>query len=367
MPFPYLSLDYKLFMLGWLIAGVWSFWFLLSRRRRWKNSPGRLKLVHGLFSLWMFLAAFTVVELYFALIFDSTDSFNMTKVSQKWFEKYVKPEQKDLVFQSGEITRYRDNREFPKALPPEKHHICFIGDSFTYGHGIPRVEDRFSNRVGALLDEDRPGKFVISNLADAGRDTHWVEVVLQNLIKSDYRVDTFVYVLCLNDIETFHPRHRTYYDDLFSHGPSFPLIGESYFLSFAYFRTKLIFVPDVQNYYSFVKEYYEGDPWQRMRSKLDDIHRLCEQNEIDFRIMVFPFLHTLGPEYGFHQPHKQLAAYGEKAGIPLLDLEPVLAPHVEEGLTVNPFDAHPNERAHRLAAEAIRNRLLNDLVEPARE
>jgi hypothetical protein len=46
----------------------------------------------------------------------------------------------------------------------------------------------------------------------------------------------------------------------------------------------------------------------------------------------------------------------------VLDLWPVLKPHLGEGLTVNRFDAHPNERAHALAAEAIERELLRDLT-----
>ena len=362
MPFDYLPFDYQLNMIGWLIAGVVSFLVLLSRRRRWKTSAKKLRIVHILLSLWMFLAAFTVVELYFAIIFDKTDSFNMTMVSEKWFRKYVAPDQKFLKFQSGEITTYRNDREFPTSIPPEQHHICFVGDSFTFGHGVPNVTDRFSNRVAASLEQEHPGKFVISNLADAGRETHWVERILQMLTSSNYRVDTFVYVVCLNDIETFHKRHRTYYEDFASHRPSFYLYYKSYFINFAYFRLKMFAVPDIREYYSFVKEYYEGEPWLRMQRKLDEIHQLCQDHNIALKIVVFPFMHTLGPDYDFHHAHTLFVNYCREADIPVLDLEPVLAPHIEEGLTVSRFDAHPNERAHELAAEAIQDLLLDNLT-----
>jgi hypothetical protein len=46
--------------------------------------------------------------------------------------------------------------------------------------------------------------------------------------------------------------------------------------------------------------------------------------------------------------------------VPVLDLRPVLESHAGEGLTVNRFDAHPNERAHALAAAAIERELLDD-------
>jgi hypothetical protein len=57
--------------------------------------------------------------------------------------------------------------------------------------------------------------------------------------------------------------------------------------------------------------------------------------------------------------HAKVVAFCKSEQVPVLDLDPVLTPHVDEGLTVNRFDAHPNERAHALAAEAIRNELLD--------
>jgi hypothetical protein len=49
--------------------------------------------------------------------------------------------------------------------------------------------------------------------------------------------------------------------------------------------------------------------------------------------------------------------------VPCLDLKTALLPHVGEGLTVNRFDAHPNERAQALAAEALERELLGDLFD----
>ena len=136
-------------------------------------------------------------------------------------------------------------------------------------------------------------------------------------------------------------------------------------LSNHFFETIVILnaVPDVKNYYSFVKEYYAGEPWLRMQLKLDAIHQLCRDNDIELRIVVFPFMHNLGPDYDFHHVHTQFVTYCQEAKISVLDLEPVLAPHVDEGLTVSMFDAHPNERAHELAAEAIRKSLLANLIQ----
>ncbi|MEO1999051.1 MAG: SGNH/GDSL hydrolase family protein, partial [Planctomycetaceae bacterium] len=114
----------------------------------------------------------------------------------------------------------------------------------------------------------------------------------------------------------------------------------------------------VRDYYAFLDDYYQGPPWDRMRAKLDAVRALCRQNNSELRIVVFPFLHNLGPDYTFLDAHRKIIAYGNQRNIPVLDLEPILAPHVPDGLRVNRFDAHPNERAHELAAQALLNRLI---------
>jgi hypothetical protein len=103
-----------------------------------------------------------------------------------------------------------------------------------------------------------------------------------------------------------------------------------------------------------------------MQRKLDALHALCRRNKVDLRIAIFPFLHNLGPDYPFRAAHRQLVEYCRSRKIPVLDLEPVLAPHAHEGLTVNRFDAHPNARAHGLASAAMQEKLLQNMFMPSR-
>lgn len=361
MSVSYLSFDYKLGMAVWIAAGVLAFVVLLKLRRRWKERK-RLQTVANLgLSLWMLLFLLTLVELYFATVYDRSDSFNMTNVSRKWFKRHVEPDEKVLRFKDGQGIVYRDDREFPKNVPPGKHHICFIGDSFTFGHGVANVADRFSNRVRAALERDAPGRFLVTNLAKPGTDLFWVEEVLKHLFAESCRVDTVVYVMCLNDIETFHRDPNRLSRQIGAGGPQWFLFRDTYFLNFLYFRVRQFTRPEIRGYYSAVREYYDGEPWRRMRRKFLDVQDLCRKHGADFRVVVFPFLHNLGPDYPFRGVHGKVVAHCRSAGIPVLDLDPVLSPHVGEGLTVNPFDAHPNVRAHALAAEAIREKLLGDL------
>jgi len=360
LPFDYL----KIMGLWLLVLPALLYGLLVFRRwRKRRNLP--LGLANLGLSLWMLLAALTVVELYFAVIYDQSDSFNMTNVSKKWFERWVV--KKPLRLGNYEGIGYRDDVEFPLRLEPGQQHICFIGDSFTFGHGIRQVRDRFSNLVRAALDRDAPGQFLVTNIADAGTDLYWVSEVTDRLVDENLPVTTLVYVLCLNDIETFDPKHRDMPRTLGGTKPTSFLLSDTYFFNLLYFRARQATVPGVRDYYSHVKDYYSGPAWNRMFAKLTELHATCREAGIDLRIVIFPFLHNLGPDYPFRDAHERISEFCRRDGVPCLDLLPVLEPHSAERLTVNLFDAHPNERAHALAAEAIDRELLADLLRPRAE
>lgn len=354
----YLSDGYLLGMALWLIVGGVAFWLLLRLRGQWRGQPKRLNWVNAGLSAWMVLALLTTIELYFALVYDASDSFNMTNVSKKWFKLHV--ERHRFEIRPGEGLMIRDDRDYPTRLSKDQRHLVFFGDSFTFAQGVPNVRDRFSNRVRAALEPASNGRVVVSNLSDAGTDLYWTEGILKVLFENGHRVNTAVYVLCLNDIETFHERHQTYYRDLSKHSPTFFLFRDTYFFNWVYFRVRQATLPDVRGYFSFVQEYYSGEPWQRMSQKLDQMQKLCQANRTDFRVVVFPFLHNLGPEYPFREAHRKIVEHCQSREIPVLDLEPELTPFAAQGLTANRFDAHPNELAHRVAAEAMLKNLLRD-------
>lgn len=355
----YLSDGYLLGMVLWLIAGGVGFWLLLRLRGQWRGQPKRLNWVNAGLSTWMALALLTTVELYFALVYDASDSFNMTNVSQKWFKLHV--EEHRVEIRPGEGLMIRDDRDYPKKLAKDQRHLVFFGDSFTFAQGVPDVRDRFSNRVRAALEPASNGRVVVSNLSKAGTDLFWTEWLLKVLFENGHRVDTAIYVLCLNDIETFdEQRSKTYYDDL--SWPTFFLFRDTYFFNWVYFRVRQATLPKVRGYYSDLTEYYSGEPWQRMSRKLDRVQQLCKSNGTDFRVVVFPFLHNLGPEYPFREAHQKIVEHCRSRKIPVLDLEPELTPFASQGLTANRFDAHPNELAHRVASEGILKNLLQDFV-----
>lgn len=351
MPFD-LPGGYLLGLVGWLIAMAASLPALLKLRRklRLRMSGEPRRTLVGL-SLWVFLAFLTVCELCVAIFYDQSDSFNMSNVSQHWYARHVRENPQG----------FRDEAPFPRDVPAGKTRIAFIGDSFTFGHGIKNVADRFSDRVGTRLEAVRPGKYLESNISSPGIHVQIVTNMVEKFVGRGYQIDVLVYTICLNDIEGYEPAMDQTQKRLDLESPKFFLFRDTYFLNMLYFRVQQARLPEVRNYYSQLAESYCGAPWEGMRRKLDELREFCTSQKIDLRIVIFPFLHNLGPDYPFDAAHERIAEYCHESSLPCLDLKPVLLPHVADGLTVNRFDAHPNERAHSLAAQAMETDLLADL------
>lgn len=351
----YLPASYVFGLVIWLALLLAGLWFGLRCRRHYHTRMARLWVHLGL-SVWMFLACLTVPEFWYAFWIDQTDSFNSSNISQRWFQRHVR------LNPQG----FRDTAPFTRLIPEGRRRIVFVGDSFTYGHGVEDVADRFSDCVGQDLEQAAPGKFVVANLGIPGLGTNdMIPLWKQHVLQTDSRADIAIYTICLNDIEWFARDNLAQNEQIQRLKPAFFLFRDTYFYNQFALRLQLLRRPEVRDYYGYVQEYYEGEPWQKMRRELAAFHDLLTQNQTELRLVIFPFLHNLGPDYPFRSAHQKIVEFAHSKQIPILDLAPVLSPHVTEGLTVNRFDAHPNRWAHELAATAMFQELLADLIQPS--
>jgi hypothetical protein len=78
-------------------------------------------------------------------------------------------------------------------------------------------------------------------------------------------------------------------------------------------------------------------------------------------VVTFPFLDELAADSPYRGVHDRLSSLWRQLGTPNLDLRDLYVSHASEDLVVNSHDAHPNERAHALAADAIEAFLLVEL------
>lgn len=350
-----IAIEYLLVLAAWIGGGVYVFRQLLRARQRNRGKGWRETLVKLGLSTWLFLALLTGFEIYLAVFYDQTDSFNTTLTSKTWYRRHVDPYKNPEGF--------RDRRLLRKEPPEGVKVVWVMGDSFTYGHGVRRLEDRFSDRIADDFERQQPGRFLVYNVAEAGSHIvqahNWAELFWS---RGYTPPDVVVFVLCLNDIEPFLDGSHERYKKMGTWAPPWLILRESYLLNFLWFRLKQSQQADYRDYFGDLAGAFQGSAGSKLLDRVDRLNYTCRKNRVSLRLVIFPFLHNLGPQYQFAAAHDRIARHCRNVNIPVLDLRPVLEPHSGEGLTVNRFDAHPNERAHALAAEAIETQLLADLL-----
>jgi lysophospholipase L1-like esterase len=354
LPFGYLGV-----MAIWVIVLVALFYGLLRLRQKSRGNRGRLLLTNAGLSLAMLLAVCTAAELGFACFADFSDTFNVTNVSKRWLVLHLDQEKNNEGF--------RDRNPFTKFVGPGQKRIVFLGDSFTVGHGIKNIDDRFSDRIAAWLEAKEPGKYVVANLAEPGLEASQLEGRAKALFLTHSDVSYIIYVYNLNDIEGYAPEMQQSLGQIYTAEPRNPLFRDTYLLNWLYFRYVQFRYAKGTSYYSNLAAAYRSPAWSgtgMLRAKLAQLARECAEEKVDFRMVIFPFVQDLKGDDVFRDARSKIVDLCKSQKVPVLDLEPVLRAHADENLTVSRFDAHPNERAHALAAEAIEKDLLGDLVAP---
>jgi hypothetical protein len=110
----------------------------------------------------------------------------------------------------------------------------------------------------------------------------------------------------------------------------------------------------MRGYFDVVRDAYQDGPiWDQQKQRLLAFRNLVQANGGRLAVVTFPFLHALGPHYDYRSVHQRLDAFWHEAKVPHLDLLPLYEHLKREQLTLNSFDAHPNEYAHALATPVI--------------
>ncbi|MCE9613736.1 MAG: SGNH/GDSL hydrolase family protein [Lentisphaerae bacterium] len=288
----------------------------------------------------LLLAVWGCGEVYYRYLFDSTDSFGLTRVCRRWFKRHY------VANNAG----VRDDIDYLPALQPLRHRVTFLGDSFTAGHGIAKVSDRFVNRIRM----QHTPQWDVHALAGNGLDTGAELEAFAGFVQGGYQLEAVVLVYVLNDIADLVPEWQTIQDRIYAEQTHEPfLVRHSYFVNVLYYRLKAARDPDVRDYYRFVREAYDGPAWEQQCRRLQSLQDFCAANHVRLMVVTFPFLHALGPEYPYADVHRKLDAFWKDLGVPHLDLLNTYTGMPPRDLVIGKYDAHPNLRAHALAAKAI--------------
>jgi len=335
----YLS-DYLLFwiLLLSLFVHTWCFFKLFPRDRyRWTG----IALGNLLVFLCMLGVVAMAMETHIRFTLVETDSFGVSLPARRWFALNTKLNSLGC----------RD-KEWTPGDPLGVRRIAFVGDSFTYGWGIKRVEDRFPDIIQAHFDRIAPGKVEVMNVAKPGWGTGDEIQPVKDMITL-YGVDEVVLCYLPNDIEKLLPTTDTF-DPIKPPSPTFFNLDSSCLVDWLYRRLYLPRVPTVRGYHDWLAEGYANEKiWHRHQQQLYDIKNFCDEHGVPFRVVLLPFIRVGGEKLRLDRLHTLLGRFFETNHIEYVDLLPTIQGIPALDLVVNTADAHPNERANALFAEAI--------------
>jgi lysophospholipase L1-like esterase len=356
MPLFWTELEYLLALAVWLVALWAALVGLLKLRRTWRRrqtlTAWKSRGLGAALAVWTMLAALSALEVVFVCFVDHSDAFNGTNVSKRWYRRYIDAQRNDDGF--------RDRRTLATPLPAGVKRVVVYGDSYVAGHGLKRMDDRFTERLERAFNADGTERVRVLNMGEPGYEVSLIEALIRATLESRTPIDTIIYCYMMNDIEGYDPRTEEFLREINSRQPTNPLITRTYFLNWLYFRWQQLRTDAAVNYFPHLKDSYSTAAWNDVAGALARTQARCDAVGVEFRLVLFPFMQELGPGYPFKHAHEQLAAWAKEHHVPLLNTEPLLSAHRHENLRVNAFDAHPNAYAHGLIADAVYEWLKDD-------
>ncbi len=237
--------------------------------------------------------------------------------------------------------------------------ILVIGDSFAWGDGVYAV-DAFPHRLEARLNGSASGRPVeVVNWSRPGWNTARQVGSLRNGKKLAWlQPDLMILGFVLNDPEPEALQDReTLMRDIVEReaapGVSAWLFDHSRLYEFVWTRVGNTRSHRVlRGYY---RSLFSGEHWDVCRRALRDLKKMSQNHRVPLILVIFPvFDGPMDDAYHYPDLHAKVREVGQQLGIPVLDLLDAYRGVDGYRLAVTPFsDAHPNELAHRLAADAI--------------
>lgn len=239
-------------------------------------------------------------------------------------------------------TGQRD-RNFTQPKPEGTFRIMMLGDSLTFGWGVPQ-QQTVAKRLEALLNGQQPDvRYEVVNAGvgnyNAGMSSQWMRAR-----GMAFEPDLVIFNYSFNDAEST-PRRE-------GGGLAEWSYAWIYFSGrFGEVARRVFGGHDWHAYYSGLYE-EEAQGWREAQQQIRLLAEFCEQRGLPLALVNYPELHRLEP-YPLVEVSNQIRELSRSLTLPYLDLIESLRSEQPEALWVTPADPHPNEYADELMANAI--------------
>ncbi len=261
---------------------------------------------------------------------------------------------KNRIYYKINSDGYRDYEFGPKS--DKVFRITAIGDSFTIGEGVyasqsfPKVVEKSLRAKGAGVE--------VFNLGVNGHGIRDEWVTLDTALPR-YRPDLVLWAYVLNDIshadiDLWTLRKR----GSMKKGANTPS------KLYNYIKKRLQRRSYSGDYFDFINQLYQ-DPtmWGELEKLFKEAVLKIRKNNADIVVILFPDLNGYNKDgYRFEPVHEKLRAIFEANGVSYIDMTKSYQEYGPLKLRVHAVDAHPNEIAHQIAAEALASEIASRLA-----
>ncbi|MGE3881283.1 MAG: SGNH/GDSL hydrolase family protein [Planctomycetota bacterium] len=232
--------------------------------------------------------------------------------------------------------------DFARAKPAGEYRVLALGDSFTYGLGVP-LERTWPQLLEQHLRETGPAEVINAGWPNTSPADTLGWFAADGIA---FEPDLVLVAICLNDLGAVsmlgYPQAK----------PEPWLGGASVLLNHLqreWEQRSLMREPPDQ------AANVEKDPRAFLATKaaLRAIRDLCKERKVRMLMAVLPMMTVLDDRYPYRRLHQWLAEFAEVEGIESVDLLADFLGTPERELWVHPTDQHPNHVGHQRIADAL--------------
>ena len=248
---------------------------------------------------------------------------------------------------------YRD-RERATLKPAGIHRVVSLGDSFAWGASV-EFEDAYPQRLERGLTRRRGEPWEVLSLALPGMNT--VDQAAQLADEGlGYAPDVVLLGFVLNDSEDAQAAETRRAEDWLRERQAQPGLFDRSAL-YRLVRGRVGATLENRRRIAGYRSMYAADApgWIASRDALGRMGAACKASGVPFVVAIFPlFGNPLDDEYPFAEAHRTIAQGAAAAGARVVDLLPAYRGLRWDLLVVDGVDdEHPNEIAHRIAAQTL--------------
>ena len=241
---------------------------------------------------------------------------------------------------------------------PGVFRIAVIGDSFTFPTFM-QFDDAFPKRLERMLNlQGGETKAEVLSFGKRGLSTEQELNVLKQALS--YKPDVVLLQITLNDTSNIdfgtavkQQPGRYVYGNLVITPETHPILSVWKSLGFVAQRLHASrTLPSMIQYYH---DIFDRTNWNHFSEALQNFKEITGKENVKFGAVLFPLFYTpIDDRYPFLDLHERIDGQLTQLAIPFLDLKERFRGLNPDRLQVKPGeDTHPNEIAHRIAAEAI--------------